>query len=178
MTPDLSRLRQMAEAARADSPAPWAVTPRERGPYGWHPSELVDANGDWVANFDGHHEQEFSAAANPSVVISLIDQVEAQAATIRQMQARLDRWEPRVNVDVGRAVVGDARCNKTLAGEGKAYPRTCMVCRLGPCRADIVAYKMLAQSLNAATDREMDQALSTPSPNSGSIDSILSEGGQ
>lgn len=56
------------------SPVPWTVKPRERHPeVGNIPSELVDANGDWVANFDGHEEQEFAAAANPAAVIALLD---------------------------------------------------------------------------------------------------------
>jgi hypothetical protein len=32
----------------------------------------------------------------------------------------------------------DSTCNKTLRAEGKAYPRTCRKCGLGPCIADRV----------------------------------------
>jgi hypothetical protein len=35
---------------------------------------------------------------------------------------------------------GDAgpRCNQLLQAKGEAYPRTCAVCGLGPCRADSI----------------------------------------
>lgn len=68
------------------------------------------------------------------------------------MQARLDRWEPRVNVEVGSYLTGDARCNRLMDGLGKPYPRTCMVCRLGPCRDDVIAYKGLVKAANSLTD--------------------------
>jgi len=66
-------LERLAKAAMAEAPAPWSVKPRERGPHGNLPSELIDANGEWVASFDGADEQAFSAAANPAAILELIN---------------------------------------------------------------------------------------------------------
>ena len=39
-------------------------------------------------------------------------------------------------------------CNKTLVAQGKAYPRTCKKCGLGPCIADLVQPAQQEQNLN------------------------------
>ena len=87
----------------------------------------------------------------------------ALEAQVAGMQQRLDRLEPKPHCPPGvvlpsNPVVGDARCNKVIAGQGRAYPRTCMVCGLGPCRADQIAYSLLVKSVNATTDAVINDA--------------------
>ena len=76
----------------------------------------------------------------------LLDLLAEAAACIREMveqkaamQARLDRREPRAPM----LPVGERkRCNKILAALRQAYPRTCFVCGLGPCRDEIIPHNL------------------------------------
>lgn len=79
----------------------------------------------------------------------LLDLIAEMAACIREMveqkaamQARLDRWEPRAVTTTMLPVGEHKRCNKILAALGHAYPRTCLVCRLGPCRDEIIPHNL------------------------------------
>lgn len=115
MTPDLSRLRGLAEAA---TPGPWhrgagengdpqdpmKVWPDERGVGG-----LIARTG-YQAPWDGWFQQPaadaaFIAAANPEVVISLINQVEALRAALAPFAACADELDG--NEDVPRAPDGE-----------------------------------------------------------------------
>lgn len=60
----------------------------------------------------------------------------------KAMQARLDRWEPRAVTTPMLPVGEHKRCNKVLAALGQASPRTCLVCRLGPCRDEIIPHSL------------------------------------
>lgn len=66
------------------------------------------------------------------------EMVEEKAA----MQARLDRWEPKIMFPPSVSSGDGARCNKVLSAMGRPYPRTCFVCRLGPCRDEIVPHAL------------------------------------
>ena len=65
-----------------------------------------------------------------------------QQAKMQMMQARLDRWEPRPVTTPMLPVGEHRRCNKILAALGQAYPRTCFVCRLGPCHDEIIPHAL------------------------------------
>ena len=65
-----------------------------------------------------------------------------QQSKMQMMQARLDRWEPRPVTTPMLPVGEHKRCNKILAALGQAYPRTCFVCRLGPCHDEIIPHAL------------------------------------
>ena len=106
-------------------------------------------------------DQALHEGFDAKLLIALLDDNARLRAEVADLRQRVNRWEPKVNVEVGSYVVGDARCNKIMEGLGKPYPRTCMVCRLGPCRNDVIAYRGLIREANAATDSDIDLALNT-----------------
>ena len=60
---------------------------------------------------------------------------EAGLFTHKEVQAELKAFEVLVRADERAlaAPVQDSTCSETLRAQGKAYPRTCRKCGLGPC---------------------------------------------
>lgn len=82
MTDDLTALRALAEKA---TPGPWTV----RGHEVISEANLGTVQAPWIADVDGPFEDaQFIAAANPSVVLSLLDRLErAEAKAKREAEA-------------------------------------------------------------------------------------------
>lgn len=82
----IRRLRDVAEAAHAISPAPWQHTPTTRTLHGNEAGYLADRDGGWIATFDGREENDFAAEADPAVVLALVDLVEVLISALEQGQ--------------------------------------------------------------------------------------------
>nr|WP_314430023.1 hypothetical protein [uncultured Brevundimonas sp.] len=80
----------------------------------------------------------YTASVAAEAAACIREMVEEKAA----MQARLDRWEPKIMFPPSVSSGDGARCNKVLSAMGRPYPRTCFVCRLGPCRDEIVPHAL------------------------------------
>ena len=76
-----------------------------------------------------------------AAALHLIASARRDAEEIERLTARLAKWEPStLNGPAVSTFEPLMRCNKQLAALGKAYPRMCLVCRLGPCRDEIVPH--------------------------------------
>jgi hypothetical protein len=77
-TPDTSRLRELAKAATS---GPWEVKP-----VGFTVGLLSPSAGRWITDITGWHyrsDPDFIAAANPAVVLSLLDRIEELEEQLR-----------------------------------------------------------------------------------------------
>jgi len=54
--------------------------------------------------------------------------IQRLSALVRAQQITIDKLEQAL-----AAPVQDSTCSETLRAQGKAYPRTCRKCGLGPC---------------------------------------------
>lgn len=102
------------------------------------PMELVGRLGEMSRVGFGYDLTDADKSALTEAAACIRDMVAQKAA----MQARLDRWEPRAVTTPMLPVGEHKRCNKILAALGQAYPRTCFVCRLGPCRDEITPHNL------------------------------------
>ena len=76
--PDFSDLRALAEKAECDSPSPWSLQGRARGPFGNEAGFVKDRDGVWVATGDTSDVDAYIAAANPARILALLDALEGR----------------------------------------------------------------------------------------------------
>lgn len=98
---DVAALRALAEAA---TPGPW-TTEDSRNAAGL--ARVWQLRGVGIAECrvrgaDNHHDAAFIAAANPTAVLALLDEIETLRAKVARVEALADRWPDRYPEDACR----------------------------------------------------------------------------